>query len=89
MSLTGADTAIIILKQAEKYLQKLSPVDQKRIIKALKLLIEDKKLTDIKPLKGRSEWRLRVGDFRILYQEDQEHQTYIVTKIKSRGDAYK
>lgn len=80
---------LIILKQAEKYLQKLSSVDQKRIIKALKLLIEDKNLTDIKPLKGRSEWRLRVGDFRILYREDQENQAYIVTKIKSRGDVYK
>lgn len=80
---------LIVLKQAEKYLQKLSSVDQKRIIKALKLLIEDKNLADIKPLKGRLEWRLRVGDFRILYREDQENQIYIVTKIKSRGDVYK
>lgn len=80
---------LIVLKQAEKYLQKLSSVDQKRIIKALKLLIKDKNLADIKPLKGRLEWRLRVGDFRILYREDQENQIYIVTKIKSRGDVYK
>ncbi|MEB3193404.1 MAG: type II toxin-antitoxin system RelE/ParE family toxin [Snowella sp.] len=52
-------------------------------------MIEDKNLADIKPLKGRLEWRLRVGDFRILYQEDQENQIYIVTKIKSRGDVYR
>ena len=66
---------LIILKQAEKYLQKLSPVDQKRIIKTLKLFIEDKTLTDIKPLKGRLGWWLRLGDFRILYREDQGNQT--------------
>jgi len=80
---------LIILKQAEKYLKKLSSVDQKRIIKALKSLIEEERSSDIKPLKGRLEWRLRVGDFRILYREDRENKTYVVTKIKSRGDAYK
>ena len=80
---------LIILKQAEKYLKKLSPIDQKRIVKALKSLIEEERSSDIKPLKGRLEWRLRVGDFRILYREDRDNKTYVVTKIKSRGDAYK
>ena len=80
---------LIILKQAEKYLKKLNPADQKRIIQGLKLLIQDQSLVDIKPLKGRLEWRLRVGDFRILYREDQENKAYVVTKIKSRGDVYK
>lgn len=70
-------------------MQKLSLTEQKRIIQSLKLLIQDQSLVDIKPLKGRLEWRLRVGDFRILYREDRENQTYIVTKIKSRGDVYK
>jgi mRNA interferase RelE/StbE len=80
---------LIILKQAEKYLKKLNPADQKRIIQGLKLLIQDKSLADIKPLKRRLEWRLRVGNFRILYREDQENKAYVVTKIKSRGDVYK
>ncbi|WP_308254973.1 type II toxin-antitoxin system RelE/ParE family toxin [Geminocystis sp. GBBB08] len=79
---------LIILKKAEKYLQKLSLTEQKRIIQSLKLLIQDKSLVEIKPLKGRLEWRLRVGDFPILYREDRENQTYVVTKIKSRGDIY-
>jgi mRNA-degrading endonuclease RelE of RelBE toxin-antitoxin system len=30
-----------------------------------------------------------VGDFRILYREDQDNKAYVVTKIKSRGDVYK
>ncbi len=80
---------LIILKKAQKYLRKLSPAEQKRIIQALKLLIQDQNLVDVKPLKGRLEWRLRVGDFRILYREDRENNTYVVTKIKSRGDIYK
>ena len=65
---------LIILKQAEKYLKKLSPIDQKRIVKALKSLIKEERLSDIKPLKGRLEWRLRVGDFLILYREDRDNK---------------
>lgn len=80
---------LIILKKAQKYLRKLSHAEQKRIIQALKLLTQDQNLVDVKPLKGRLEWRLRVGDFRILYREDRENNTYVVTKIKSRGDIYK
>lgn len=80
---------LIILKKPEKYLQKLPLNDQKRIIKALKLLITSPNLCDIKPLKGRSEWRLRVGDYRVLYIDDITKNTYVVTAIKSRGDVYK
>jgi len=46
-------------------------------------------LCDIKPLKGRSEWRLRVRDYRVLYIDDIINNTYVVTAIKSRGDVYK
>lgn len=80
---------LIILKKPEKYLQKLSLSDQKRIIKALKLLIQEPDSCDVKSLKGRLEWRLRVGDFRILYIKDIDNQTYVITKIRSRGDIYK
>jgi mRNA interferase RelE/StbE len=80
---------LIILKRPEKYLRKLPINEQKRIIKALKLLIISPDLCDIKPLKGRLEWRLRVGDYRVLYREDIERKTHIVTTIKSRGDVYK
>jgi hypothetical protein len=35
------DWNLIILKKAQKYLRKLSPTEQKRIIQALKLLIKE------------------------------------------------
>ena len=80
---------LIILKKAEKYLKKLSSNEQKRIIQALKLLIQDPNQVDIKQLQGRLEYRLRVGNFRILYRKDEQNLTYVITKIKSRGDVYK
>jgi mRNA interferase RelE/StbE len=71
----------IILKPAQRYLEKMQTTDQKKIINALDTLVsEDTGGLDLKSLKGRPEKRLRVGKYRILY---------VVTVIGSRGDVYK
>lgn len=82
-------TDYILLKAAERYLSRMQPDDQVRIVKALDTLVSDDGGLDIKQLKGRSELRLRVGKYRILFVEDRENQVYVVTAINSRGDVYK
>ncbi len=82
-------TDYILLKAAERYLSRMQPDDQVRIVKALDTLVIDFTGLDIKQLKGRPELRLRVGKYRILFVEDRENQVYVVTAINSRGDVYK
>ena len=82
-------TDYILLKAAQRYLERMQPDDQLRIIKALDTLVVDATGLDIKPLKGRPELRLRVGKYRVLFMEDRENQVYVVTTIGSRGDVYK
>ena len=82
-------TDYILLKSAQRYLQRMQLDDQVRIIKALDALVTDSTGLDIKPLKGRLEFRLRVGKYRILFVEDTDNQVYVVTQIGSRGDVYK
>lgn len=84
-----ADWQYVVLKPAQKYLERMQLTDQLRIIEALDLLLTQPETLDIKPLKGRSELRLRVGKYRILFVEDREAQTYVITTIASRGDVYK
>lgn len=84
-----ADWNYIFLKPAERYLQRLNPSDQQRIINALESLILAPELCDIKPLKGRSDWRLRVGSFRVLFLMNTENRVFIVTRIGPRGDIYR
>jgi mRNA interferase RelE/StbE len=79
----------ILLKPAQKYIEKMQPRDQIRLIEALDQLLKDSSSLDIKPLKGRRESRLRVGKYRILFVEDTENELYVVTTIGSRGDIYK
>ena len=80
---------LILLKAAENYLKRLPLPDRERIIRGLKLLKADRTMVDIKPLKGRPEWRLRVGKYRVLFIEDRDKLTYIITVISPRGDADK
>lgn len=78
-----------LLKNAEKFLLKLPQNEQIRIIQALDNLINNYTNLDIKKLKGRLEFRLRVGKYRILFIEDTNNNLYIITAMGSRGDIYK
>jgi len=82
-------TDYILLKSAQRYLQRMQLDDRVRIVKALDALVTDSTGLDIKPLKGRLEFRLRVGKYRILFVEDTDNEVYVVTQIGSRGDVYK
>ena len=84
-----ADWQYVVLKPAQKYLERMQPDEQVRMIAALDMLLTKPESLDIKPLKGRSELRLRVGKYRVLLIEDREDQTYVITTIGSRGDVYK
>lgn len=79
----------LVLKPAQRYLERMQRVDQERIVNALDTLITAPMTLDLKPLQGRPEWRLRVGKYRILFVKDEDSKTYLVTTIRSRGDVYK
>lgn len=84
-----SDWQILIQKTARRYLEKLIFVDQKRILDDLAILQNNPESLDFKPLKGRSDWRLRVGEYRVLVRVDRENKIFVVTRIGSRGDIYK
>lgn len=80
-----------IKKQADKTLQSLSVTDRHRITEKIKLLGEnpDNPILDIKPFQGEPYYRLRVGQWRIIFDKDDEVKIIAIEKIKPRGGAYK
>lgn len=77
---------IKLTKKAEKFIRKQDKDIQKRIIKAVSELPEG----DIKRLKGMNEiYRLRIGDFRVLFEKNNKEFIIIVIDIGNRGQIYK
>lgn len=82
---------LVVKQQAKKKLQSLSRVDRVRITEHLRLLglnPDDPEL-DIKKMVGEPYYRLRVGNWRIIFDRHDEVRIIAIEKIKARGDAYK
>lgn len=76
---------ISLTKEAEKFIKKQNRDTQKRIIKAIIELPEG----DVKKLKGMDEiYRLRVGDFRVLFEKNDKELMIIIVEIGNRGQIY-
>ncbi len=74
-------------KQAIKDLSKLSPKLRKQIVNALERLDNDNSSGDVKKLKGIEFYRLRVGNYRVIFKF--EKNSIHVINILPRGSAYK
>lgn len=77
--------------QALRALKKM-PRDQSRLIRdKINRLAQDPHAPNpnVKRLEGRNGHRLRIGDWRVLYELQDDRLVIVVVKIKTRGDVYK
>ena len=79
----------IIRKVRKKDLPSISLKDVRRIIERIQKLANDPYPVDAVRLKGRDEWRIRQGDYRILYIVEEKIVTVFVVKIGHRREVYK
>ena len=78
---------IVMERKALKFIKKQSPAEQKRLLSAIYLLPD---MGDRKRLKAAAElYRLRVGDYRIVYTLDHGQLVVFVIDAGPRGDIYK
>jgi mRNA interferase RelE/StbE len=76
---------IEIKTKARKFIEKQNPEQQIRILKAIYKIPDG----DIKRLKGQNGlYRLRVGDYRIIYSMDNNRLVIMIMNIGNRGDIY-
>jgi mRNA interferase RelE/StbE len=86
--LTGDRWSYIATPPARRDLRRLDPPVKRRIVDALDRFIVDPHAADIRKLSGSGEWRLRVGEWRVRFEFDDEALLVIVTRVLPRGRAY-
>ena len=80
--------SIQIKKKAQKYLATVSEKDRLRIIGAIDLLGQNPLPPKALKLTGREGFRIRVGDYRIIYSFISQQLSVLVIKIGGRKDIY-
>jgi mRNA interferase RelE/StbE len=70
-------------------MRRLDPHVRERLLDAIGELASDPRKGDIAKLKQRTEWRLRVGTWRILFQRNPKRRLIQVVRVLPRGRAYR
>lgn len=83
---------VILAKNAQKDVKKLNQQISRRIHKKLRFFVDSEEPLDFaehltKPADAQYRWR--VGDYRVLFDYDEDSKTITILKIQHRKEVYK
>ena len=82
--------AVVFTRSARKELEQLGQALINRILMKIESLSEDPRPNDCRKLRGKENlWRLRVGDYRIVYSIDDMESTIDIIAVRHRREAYR
>jgi mRNA interferase RelE/StbE len=80
---------ILFVKSAEKELLHLNKDLGQRILKKITLLKNDPYGQNSQKLEGGKGFRIRIGDYRVVYTINKENKTILIIKIGNRKEIYR
>ena len=83
-----ANYSIEIKKSASKEIAKLPKTILSRILEKIRLLESDPRPTGCKKLSADEKYRIRVGNYRVLYEIVDDRLIVYVVKVSHRKDVY-
>jgi mRNA interferase RelE/StbE len=84
-----APYTIRVRASAERELRSLPKKDNRRVTKRLQALASDPRPHGVVKLAGEEGYRVRQGDYRILYTIDDLSRVVEVTRIRHRREVYR
>ena len=79
---------VVFRKSVEKDLRAIPRKDQIRILQRLSQLADEPRPSGCKKLSGQERYRLRQGNYRILYEIEDDRLIVTVVKVGDRRDVY-
>ena len=81
---------VYLERRAERDLKKLSTDDFYRIITRIQALVEDPRPDGCRKITGsKSDWRIRIGEYRVIYEIDEKSSAVRIIRIRHRREAYR
>jgi mRNA interferase RelE/StbE len=81
--------AIVVSPTARRDLKSLPSNVFERISQAIDNLQENPRLPGARKMKGKPHWRVRVGNYRIVYLIDDDNQQIVLAGVGHRKDIYR
>jgi mRNA interferase RelE/StbE len=78
-----------ILRRAQKELEKLPRQDFERVRDAIRALSSEPRPPSCSKLSGREGWRIRVGQYRVIYEIQDRIRVLTVLDVGHRRDVYR
>ncbi len=79
---------VLILRRAQKELAGLPKFDYERVRDEIVSLADDPRPSGCKKLVGRGGWRIRVGNYLVIYEIEDTKQEVTVLHVGHRRDVY-
>jgi mRNA interferase RelE/StbE len=80
---------IILRPAALRQLKKINKKERLKLFAAIELLAQDPRPPASRQLKGRDGWRVRVGNYRIIYTIDDGVLIITIIAVGHRRDVYR
>jgi mRNA interferase RelE/StbE len=79
---------ISILRRAQRELAQLPDEAYERVRDAIRALSQEPRPLGCLKLTGREGWRIRVGNYRVIYEIDDKQQSVTILHVGHRRDVY-
>jgi mRNA interferase RelE/StbE len=80
---------IVFRKSVAKDLRRIPNQDLRRILATVELLSEEPRPSGIEKLSGQEKYRIRQGNYRIIYEIKDDEVVVVVVKVGHRRDVYR
>ena len=81
---------LYIERAAERDLKRLPAEDFDRIILHIKALSVNPRPHGCRKITGsKSDWRIRIGDYRVIYEVEEKAKVIRIMRVKRRREAYR
>lgn len=81
--------SLSILRRAQKELAEVPAGEQDRIVAAIRGLGENPRPPGCRKLAAREGWRIRIGNFRVIYEIDDGQHLVTILHVGNRRDVYR
>ena len=81
---------VLLERRAQRDIKKLPAEVFHRIIPSIRALAEDPKPPGCRKIAGsKNDWRIRIGEYRVIYEIDENAEAVKVMRVRHRREVYR